>query len=613
MIKDENEIKGQGSFQQQQQPFSSPEFDAMDLIDQLGLGASLYSVGGSSEHVEKLNSAIQDYLNASASGRNLEYTRVFPVDSVTAGVPLSSIVAAQMVRSGSRTDIFLCVGLLEPIGHSLSPKLLNSGQNSTLEVPTVPTEVWDDTYYERVKLRVSEAFGVQAGSVNFHDVSSFVIPAYFDVKNEVQVRNLVYCLTSPILICSNPNRFRPISLKNAIGANQHLATRIDWAARQKTDLMARPVRADFVITTTLSRNHVNQAGVDQNLMSMDGFVDIRYAGQQQQQQNGMMMAMMPSTQQYVPEVVITDLNLNFKDFSLDRALFALLQAGSMDHKNAWVRAFQPRARNGRNDIDTRDVGALGMEMPNQGGQGVVGRISTDPTKFGNAELAQLIQTLFYPNLLVSVDIDRSSPKAWIMNHFTMAASGNADARRAIIEAAQTLTGNNFSTNFDPNGTIGQISNIVPLGTWVDAAGQLRDLREFDYLAGLNLLENNQEALGVWRRANENQDMPLEQRLSDMSRILRDRLENVNIVDFGYRVTMSPEFMAALFAGAVAAGLNIRPEGQTNLFGESNNRGNLSLLQSGMGGAGNALFTNNNLGTGRGRDFTIGGRQSTWGK
>ena len=97
-----------------------------------------------------------------------------------------------------------------------------------------------------------------------------------------------------------------------------------------------------------------------------------------------------------------------------------------------------------------------------------------------------------------------------------AANGSPEANRAIVDAANSLTNNLFSNHFNGGEIIRPDDYRVMLGTYVradDPDNTLRDSREVEYLAMLNLCGDQPDIIKEFEKAQSSGAYPLEKRVA----------------------------------------------------------------------------------------------------
>lgn len=590
-------------------PSSSAPYEqaqAFDLMDQLAVGLSPISANAGSEVLTKVTEAIAkviEPINKEGSWK------LVPVDHNQNGTACSALAVVITNRLADGVKAFVATLLLEGASHSLSPRIIqdttnNTSNNRNREVITTIGDVWDDSFWKKVEVRVRGVVGAKA---DVFDVTALVVPANFDCEDVEMVRKLTYLATSPLAMASAGNKYRPMTVAD-LAKGQQLVGRSDWTGQAANDLLGRPVRNDVTLTTSVAiDNQGSQWKSERSLIELNGYVDINYVGKSPVQ-TGIVGQQAVGSQVYMAEFVISNLASSFKDLDLTRTLFGIAQAASLDADSSWVRAFLPRG-NKTGELNLRDIGALGLDIDLGAG---IKRIDTSSKAgFTSQSLIDLVQTLFYRQLLVSMVVDQTGPLNWVMSDLVSACRNDPAAVRRVLAAANTLTGGRFANHYKGN-QIGLVRHITLLGTYTDSTGKERPLSDIDYIGGLNLYgDASLEDFRRWAATFENADMPLPVRIDERTQLLRGRLENVKVNSYGYHLTFATEFLAALVSSMVEGGMIVRPENTTNLFGTSQQRGNLSLLNLGIQGVGAQMFASQQAGM-RGANFVVGGKGNSFG-
>jgi hypothetical protein len=332
------------------------------------------------------------------------------------------------------------------------------------------------------------------------------------------------------------------------------------------DAVGLPVNAEVVITMKAVANvqtGQNAPGVAaaparaETLTEATGYVDLVWAfdepagmgtvpygyGQPQQ---------MP--QRYLPRFVITQMQCA-KVSTLATQLLSILPVLTLRDNNRWMQGLLPIGFN-NDDVDLRDFGATGLEVPYMPAEGLK-RIDTKEANFNEASLCQLISFAVKPNLLISLDVPECGATTWKNSIFAAAAAGNPEANALIINASQQLTNGNFGKYFNGTQVAVNEQNRIHTGYYHDKAGKKIDLRTVGYLAMLNLTGDKDKSI-VEQFSNTYAAVgtPLNIRLARRKQILCSVLGENNIVFTGFaaRVTFTPEFLNALVRGAADAGL-----------------------------------------------------------
>jgi hypothetical protein len=142
-----------------------------------------------------------------------------------------------------------------------------------------------------------------------------------------------------------------------------------------------------------------------------------------------------------------------------------------------------------------------------------------------------------------------------------------EAFAAMVVAADRATDDAFSRCFDESrDEIGYITpRIVPLGTFTDANGQLRDLREFDrfyVMSELGLRKRDVSALRIFDRICNDPEMGDDERRERIEHVLDAALgrNNYTLTSFADVVELSPAYLEALADAYHDVGLSIATDG-----------------------------------------------------
>lgn len=488
--------------------------------------------------------------------------------------------------------------LVEASGPALNPRIVNIN-NQNIEVMLVAGDVFDGYMYGKVEAAVAEAYG---RTITVHDAAASVIPLELKVDDLTHLRRVMFNAAAAVygvlesVLGAKEDRFSLTQVDKNAGMTM---ARLDYAPGKVESAAGLPIRSDVSVTLQAQENIRGQGqpgqGMEQvrDLAQIHGYVDLVY-DPSSSQMNPMAPFGQPqqTTQLYHPRYVITLADTCVDSVDLERILLGLSSAALLSVNNAWAGVYRKRYVQGP---DLRDIGAVGYEANLMGtaNPADMKRIDTSVDTFGPQQLHQLLSAVMYPGLIYSMDIEEVSDLSWIHLTFIAAASGVTDARQAIIEAADTLTGGHFSRYF-PQGALiaNDDNNRIHLGYYIDqTTSERRDIRTIDYLAMLNMCGANDLATVVeYADTFDRTDIPLEYRLDRRAKILRNLIgDNLKFKGFARRITFNPEFIMALQAGVHDAGLVIRPSNTIQDFGSAGQRGNPTVGTYAVQGAQAGLF------------------------
>jgi hypothetical protein len=519
---------------------------------------------------------------------------------------LSSIIVTVSLANNPRAGVGYHTLLLADTNTMPAPAHRTVGDRNVEEVLTYG-DAYDDIYAAAVQRQLNRLFP-DVPQANFFDADAEVLPEGFNFADANLVAqmlsNAVHAATT-VLNSSLPD-WRDLQLTQA--QTTVLETRLSFHQPQLADTVGQPLRTDIQLLTSEVGNRqqpkagervsLNSGQSSKPVGSIAGYLDLIYSPEAGAgNQNPWLAAQQTGPQvfkTYQPAFVITKISADSLA-SLPGILLNLAMTEGLREGNNWIGALSNAGVS--TFANNHDIGAIGLELPmtKHPETGQMTRINTRADSFKPAMLAQLVEAVFHPNLLIQMDIEEVGAQTWLKSVFLNAAQGNPRAIQALFGAANLLTNNSFQRHFDGmQGSAEPVifnNNRILLGTYVDADGQVRDIRELDYLAVLNLRENDPEFIHLWSDTFVRSDVPMAIRAHTRNQIVRE-LVGGSFKPTGYaqRVTVNPRFITALAKGVADQNLPIRlitpysdPTTQT--------RGSATWLQQyGLTNDGQALFS-----------------------
>lgn len=438
-----------------------------------------------------------------------------------------------------------------------------------------------DAYDEQVWSYIQGEFQNQYGDkVQLVDAGATIVPRELELTEEnidkiFDVISNGYDAIQAMKEVKYPDQYVHVNINDFINrGKQRVTAQFDYTHVDDDNVVGLPVRTDIAMKIgTQDLNNRNgqfsfQHQSSSKLMSASAFIDLVYTpdntpvGPHQQRR----------TQVYTPRMVITKINALEGGALTPETFFLTLATMNLVSDNyAWASVF--------NDFnsDLHNIGAIGLRMPNpQDPTSPIGRIDTSKNSFGQKDLYDLIQTTINPIPAISIDCEDFGPDSWLTNMLIGAAHGSPHAHKAIVDACDRLTGGAFTKYFGGNDPI--VANVeqnrVFLGTFKDEKGVVRDIREIDSLAMLNVLgDKDINAVNMYDMTN----LPgndIQYRLSERYRILRNVLNNnMTIRGYAERLTFSDKFIDALVMATGEAGLSVEQSGLESIVGQQQFQGN----------------------------------------
>lgn len=421
--------------------------------------------------------------------------------------------------------------------------------------------IFDGHYMETVEALVTSALP----GYSLYPNSGTVVPRDFNWADTDAVRNV---LISGGLAAANGLDLTSADWHeiNAAYANRAEALQITPGFHQQSlaDYVGQPVYTDVrlgldaVSMEKPATDTVNTKDRSTSVARIGGFIDLVWAGDQFGGQNQFMLQQGPKPK-FAARFVATALE-NTLTYSIGSQLLALAALHQLGEGTNWFPAFLPQpgaANHGPiKGYDLKDIGAINIEANINNEPGAYGSVfDTKSSNVTPLDIGKLLVASVIPGLSIALDVSRCGTDTWYNEVFAAAASSHtyaADAQRAILEAADTLTNGAFGQLYTTNeAPVIQDNEVVLLGYFDGQDGQRHDLREITYLAAANMVGRTDPAfLAAFSDTYLRSDIALERRLMDRKNMIRTLVPSVVFTGTAQRVTVRNTFMEALVKGLV---------------------------------------------------------------
>lgn len=576
--------------------------DLFSLNSAVPAGMSRFETG---EQLIEAMAAIQGILdknNLPASS-----VKLVAVDGEANHLPISGILVACPRRIEQKVVTASFLLLLEASADDMSTRTFNLARGNMATIPAVAGDYLDENLLGVVEQIAQKTLVSQGGQHVY--IGGAVIPKEVELKAESAALrsvlfNAVTAAESSLRIMSNA----PVVTGEDIAAdNNNLTARLNMDHSGGANQVGLPNRTDITIDLrAVKRGGRNNGGFGeqaapqtQSVARIAGFMDILYNEEAQTASGGWGKKSEPNLQRYLPRYILTDVRSSFNFESLELQLLAIAQAGLLVRNNAWANAFRPKNIKG---TDIHNIGAVGLDLELMDKRTV---ISTDPKNFSDRDFHELIETIFPADrLIIAMDLEETGVLSWLHGIILNAAEGSEDAHKALINAANTITSGHFDRFFD-GGPIGFLeSSRIPLGHYEDENGNLRDIRDGDYLAVLNLLgQGDEDAIAEWC-STQFGDAPDVVRLEQHLKMLNVMFGgSVTVTGYARRYNFNANFINALVAGIEQAGIYVTPDNVHQEMGSRTVRGMKGLDSLAVGAQAGQMFRS--AATGR------SGNRSSW--
>ena len=522
------------------------------------------SRNGGGEYLKKLKDRVSEIIAAVSPEVKVELLTL--ESDANMSFAFSCLLITLKQKAAPQLGVAFHTLILEATGEPLSP-ITDIVNNVAAEVLRPASEAYDLTLMQAAQNLVLKANpGLPA-----HVVDACVVPRHFNLDDLQRIRDLVLnalmATNTHLCMLVNPD-INLINCRDNLNTktNPVLSINLSFSKTQIEDIVGRPMRSDVIIdfksqvSNGQKEKSVNGVTNEIKLSQLSGFIDLvplkrpAYGGPYQPVNP---YGIMNAPKAYAARFIITDVS---SDYSQTPAgiLLALATSISVSRDSNWMTTFKPSMYSDKNTIDLHDIGALNYETkinPDSAHE----LINTKTEKL--EELSTYIRALVDDRIFVSLDCPIAAPQSWYLSLFLEAANGHRAAIDTIINAADSLTNNNFSNIFkDPTIAIfTDLGNHIHNGWWTDKSGLKRDIRDFDHLAVCNLVgKKNPQFIKEWSDTFLKTNYPIAIRLSARRKMISN-LSNESAVFTGFsqRITFTSAFMSALNQAIMATGVGVQ--------------------------------------------------------
>lgn len=474
----------------------------------------------------------------------------------TLQLPYSGIAVCYIHAAGVTVHTLL----LEDDGPLPDPRTFTINTHETVEVPTTPADTYNESYYQTVLAQVQQRFG----NVQIFDGGMQVIYRTIDLEDVNQVNRILTAATNAAvgatsLRTAGGDIAEGRTLANTLTSNGiKLHASVNTSPERLVSSNGLPVRRDIVVksvATVPGQTQNNLRGTRGNgfrFAELSAFATLEYVVPEMPQYNPYQPYQQPMvipTQRYVPRIVITSIDSDGIQ-TLPSVLLGISTVTVIQEGYLWTEPFRPQKGRGKNEIDIRDIGAIGYDIKELNTDDKPGMINTKSNDFTNADFYQLMAATVHRSPMYSIDIEEAGPLSWLTGVFSAAAANNPDAIRAIIDACNSLTNNIFGRYFEGGTILQSDENRVFLGTYRphnDTTGELRDIRDLDYLAVLNICGEDPRIVEDFEKTQRaTSGLPLVVRMAELQGILEQIMgASLTIKGYANRFTFHHSFIEAL--------------------------------------------------------------------
>lgn len=518
----------------------------------------------SGEALARAQKAIQQTIDSyKEEGRQINTTLIaVDMNEMGGAIPVSYLVlAVEMTKAGKRGVGYQPIIIEGSIEKPMPVDEFIQG------VPGGKVQVMkfvSDADNMQVRNTIAQIVADRFGTNEVYGALALVLPRDFNLDDQMMVKtftsNVAYAAA---LELQRHNGLQPLNLAAFANSKDTLAVKLSFDPRQVTNLVGHPVishiKLDLVAEPVNKQQNQVFGGLAPStlLARSSAFIDVIYEPAQRPQAvvPGMAQFSAPTPdmwQKYVPRCVLTNLEAE-RLRTLEGQLMALAGALGIRNNNAWMGTFLPDRTPGQ-EVDIRDVGALNIEANWLQDPNVTGApLDIKADSFTTGNLMQYLSAIFRRSadgttgLAFAIDILERGPDTWYNGVLAAADDGDPDAIRAIIVAADNLTGGAFSQIFPAGADITRrMGERVHMGYYKNRNGEVRDIRDIGYIAMMNIFGvSNLDLVRDYSDTVVKTSFPEAQRLAARATIIEKVTGNAVFTGMARRVTLTKEFTDAL--------------------------------------------------------------------
>ena len=469
----------------------------------------------------------------------------------------SVLVLTIQLADMDKTPVAFYAYVMQGTGEKIPTRLTTVG-NQQVEEVRLPSDAWDHVLRNIIANEVQKKY---PNSVIFEAGGSVVDPNL--ELSDREPENQHYLFINGQLACRgaldyhlNPN---DLELKNFDNRSVFSVTVERSNEDEVLDRVGLPVRTDMLITTVVRSQQNNGSSLNQRnsaiISRVGGYIDLMWTRPAQQQQAAWLAPQQPVqfSPIYTPMFVITQGTPEFLQ-SIPSQLLMLSSAACITESTNWTFNFMPRRMASKDDLNLRDISALGFDINAAGNPDGVGNRITGLEDLTPVKLNSLFASICTPVPVLALDVFECGASTWEHSVFAAAADGSSDAISDIVYSLDKLTNGGFSRIWNPENKICfQYGGRTPAGFYTGKDGKRKDIRNIDYLAMLNLFGDRD--MNVVRRFSEawnNASLSFDQR----TKWRKEVTDNLGATYVGWyrRIVFSTAFIKALTTSLRESGL-----------------------------------------------------------
>lgn len=570
-----------------------------------------------------LMNAISDLVKVSSLPVTCDITLI---ENKTRQIPLS--VIAFHVNIGS--TVFYTVLMIEgsEVGQILPMRHRRDNQPD-LMIDRPASDLYDAATLGVIQEALLDTYSeANAGLVNavFRPFGAIVVPIELtagqteeQLLKSIQLQELVWFSMNNLMNGVGTVEHDPVNEFNlkwlAADAGSRLSANVEHNNTPVFTSGGLPVRSDATVTLEAASKDGLQSAkftTASKIIRTSVYADLAYVEQAVAggwlRANGVQVADQDVTQRYQPRIVISRVD-SPADMRITPAMYMLgiAQASAFLRNNMWVGLFEPNYGHGRNTRDIQDIGAVGYELRSltENDQPAMIDTRSDAFRRDRNNLPSLVSAAMLMAPVFVMHVTEASDLGSVQAVYAAAAAGESGARNALFKIADQLTLGQFSVcwakaQYGDSPLVVSTNTLLPMGYYSDANGNPADLRDFAYVAQLNIHgPTDPLTVEAYSECVDQPTVDAYERLHDLIAHHKKTIGGTVVIkEFAHQLVLTNQFMSTLLSAFTANSFTVDSNSIGSYEVISSNRGNSSVVAYGMNANQSNVFTS---GYNRGND------------
>lgn len=529
--------------------------------------------------------------NVGGSGDiDLSKLQILGMEASEHNVLASAVIFAYPVEVEGRLNVYTYTCVLEGTVDGDLPLRNYDFARRQYAVPTVVGDYVTDGFLKNAADIASKAFSDQRRTVNTIDAGWRVVSRRvdFSLEKNPQVHALAFyalaALTALVNADSNDELYFDLDW---LAKGESLDINIDVSGREVVSADGLPRRTDFQATIQGSIQSEDNNTTRARLSTVGGRIDLVYAPDAETERGFGGRRQRENTQIYTAVAILNTMDTGINAITPELLFLGLAGASVISRHNNWAQVFLPNDVRGKTDY--RDTGYLALLSSAKEVVSIGNRTNLDTD-----EWAEYFFSLVREELAWGIEVEEGGDNSWITSLLYAAATGDRDAEERLWEYADRLTAGNFSARareLNVNKFVTLSGARYLTGTYVDDAGELRDLRDFDNLRWL--VQTGKEDPNItldWQETFDNLDKEPEIRVAEQHAMLQSLLQNnISYARYVNLLYFNPDAIKALALAVDDCGVGIDQSNVMYGFGNRRVRGNSRITAFAGGDVSGGIF------------------------